>query len=83
MTDSTLKDLVFKPAPSGPYRYERLGALPIVEHPPQEPDIARQQLADIADILGAWLTDNTEHAFEDEPDIDQARNLILKRIGEL
>lgn len=78
-----LRDLTFVPAAPGSYRYEPIGTLPVTEHPPQEADIARQQLADIADMLSAWLTDNTEEVFEEEPEIDEARNLILTRLGEL
>lgn len=30
-----------------------------------------------ADILGAWLTDNTETAFEDQPELDEVRASLL------
>lgn len=42
---------------------------------------ARQELEEIERLLNNWLVSFTEGNFEDdEPEVDEARNLILERL---
>jgi len=59
---------------------ERAGVTNYAATPVQTPE---EELSDIADMLQAWLADNTEHVFEEEPEVDQARSLLLERCGDL
>jgi hypothetical protein len=48
-------------------------------------ELARKVLRHHSDCLAAWLTDNTEDTFEEEPEVDNARfdmEEALRLIGE-
>ena len=38
----------------------------------------RDKLVQAEALLNEWLADNTENVFEEEPEIDDARGLILE-----
>lgn len=39
---------------------------------------SRHKLEQAETLLAEWLTDNTVEAFEEEPEIDQARDLVIE-----
>ena len=43
----------------------------------------REKLEAAEHILNNWLVDNTERVFEEEPEIDTARGLLLEVLEEL
>jgi hypothetical protein len=43
----------------------------------------RAAIDDATAELGHWLTDNTDEAFEEEPDIDGVRSSLLETIANI